>query len=257
VLTDVRHLVITCDPSGALQREHEGRANSFVVLMPGRANDEGFAMTSSFTSMLLSALLIFGGDDEASVEAIANAAESVIGDRWEEIERLALEGYRRVVYLGSGALAALARESALKLLELTAGGVISYHDSPLGFRHGPKAVLDERTLVVTFISSDPYTRRYDLDMVAELRSPAPDQVLAVTASPAVEGRALVLGGLSGLPDAFLAVPYVVVAQILALSLAVRSGTTPDNPFPSGSVNRVVQGVQIHPLDHEAHAEARP
>jgi tagatose-6-phosphate ketose/aldose isomerase len=247
VLSEVSHLVITCDPSGGLYREHQDRGGSLVVLMAPRSNDEGFAMTSSFTSMLLAALLIFGGENPAAVEALATAAESVLAEQWDRLERLAEQDYRRIVYLGSGPLAALAREAALKLLELTAGAVVSYHDSPLGFRHGPKSVLDDSTLVVTFVSSDPYTRNYDLDMLDELRALAPDRVLAVAARRPEEGSAVVLDGVEDLGDAFLAVAYIMVAQILALSFALRAGTTPDNPFPSGSVNRVVKGVRIHPL----------
>jgi tagatose-6-phosphate ketose/aldose isomerase len=152
------------------------------------------------------------------------------------------------VYLGSGPLAALAQESALKLLELTAGGVVSYHDSPLGFRHGPKSVLNDETLAVVFLSADPYTRGYDLDIVGELRAALdPSRVLAVAADAPDDVDALILPGLTGVDDGFLAVGYVVVAQILALSFALGVGTTPDNPFPGGSVNRVVQGVRIHDL----------
>jgi putative AgaS family sugar isomerase len=249
VLSDVHHLVITCDPSGALALEHEHDADSLVLAMPARSNDAGFAMTSSFTSMVLSALLVFLGDAPETVAALAAAAEAVFDDEWARIAQLADAGVKRLVFLGSGPLASLAQESALKLLELTAGSIVSYHDSALGFRHGPKAVLDAETLAVVFLSTDPYTRNYDLDIVRELRGALePARVLTVAAG-AVEGvEALVLPGLDGIDDGYLAVAYVVVAQILALSFALNVGTTPDNPFPGGDVNRVVQGVRIHSLD---------
>jgi tagatose-6-phosphate ketose/aldose isomerase len=41
---------------------------------------------------------------------------------------------------------------------------------------------------------------------------------------------------------------VLVAQLLGLSYSLQLGATPDNPFPSGTVNRVVQGVRIHEFD---------
>jgi tagatose-6-phosphate ketose/aldose isomerase len=72
-------------------------------------------------------------------------------------------------------------------------------------------------------------------------------VLAVAADAPDDVDALILPGLTGVDDGFLAVGYVVVAQILALSFALGVGTTPDNPVPGGSVNRVVQGVRIHDL----------
>ena len=252
VLTEVSHLVLTCDKSGSLFSAHADQANSKVVLMPARANDEGFAMTSSFTSMLLSSLLILGGTNDAAVISLTAAAAHILEKLQSPIQELATGAYERVVYLGSGPLAGLARESALKLLELTAGEVVSYHDSSLGFRHGPKSVLNDKTLVLVYISSDPYTRQYDLDMVAELKAAVPASNLVVITSsalsPDTSEQVLLLDGLNGLDDAFLAVAFVLVAQILALSFSLHLGLTPDNPFPGGHVNRVVKGVRIHPLN---------
>jgi tagatose-6-phosphate ketose/aldose isomerase len=151
-----------------------------------------------------------------------------------------------VVFLGSGAYTPLAQEAALKLLELTAGQVVSFHDSPLGFRHGPKAVLNDETLAVVFASADPYTRRYDLDIVAELKRTLGDKdVLVVGAGGLPEHDILGLDGLDGVDDGLAAAAAIVPAQILALSFGLAAGRTPDNPFPNGDVNRVVKGVRIH------------
>jgi tagatose-6-phosphate ketose/aldose isomerase len=218
--------------------------------MPERANDEGFAMTSSFTSMLLSVLLVFGGPHAGAVSALAEAARRILESAHDDLDALARRPIERVVYLGSGALEGLARESALKLLELTAGLVVGYSESPLGFRHGPKAILNDRTLVVVYVSSDPYTRRYDLDILAELRGgPHPQNVIAISAIPLDDAAqpAWVLAGAEGIPDAMAAIALVVYAQLLALRFSVQRGLTPDNPFPGGDVNRVVQGVHIHTL----------
>ncbi|SMQ73162.1 galactosamine 6-phosphate isomerase AgaS [Plantibacter sp. VKM Ac-1784] len=250
-LAEVHHLVITCDETGELYRRHHDRASSLTVLMPLRSNDEGFAMTSSFSSMLLSVLLILGGADDAAVQALAAGATTILDQREVDIRALANEGCERVVYIGSGPLTGLARESALKLLELTAGRIVTYYDSALGFRHGPKAVVDDSTLVVVYLSSDPYTRRYDLDIVTELRATlSPERVIAISSEP-VDGATAydwVLPELAGLDDAQLAIGYVLVAQLLGLSYSLQLGATPDNPFPSGTVNRVVQGVRIHEFD---------
>jgi tagatose-6-phosphate ketose/aldose isomerase len=258
VLSDVSHLIVTCNESGRLFRDHAGRVKSKVVLMPLRANDEGFAMTSSFSSMLLSSLLIFGGADDSAVVALSAAASRVLETVQGPAQELATRGFERVVYLGSGPLTGLARESALKLLELTAGKVVSYYDSSLGFRHGPKSVLNDNTLVIVYVSSDPYTRHYDIDIITELQSTIPAKNLVViSALPialAPEIRVLVFEELSELDDAFLAVAFVIFAQLLALSFSVQLGMTPDNPFPGGDVNRVVKGVQIYPLGNNAAEE---
>ena len=85
------------------------------------------------------------------------------------MQELAQNNYERVVYLGSGPFQSLAREATLKLGELTNGAVVTCFDSPLGFRHGPKTFINERTLVLVFVSNDPLTRKYDHDLLDELR----------------------------------------------------------------------------------------
>jgi tagatose-6-phosphate ketose/aldose isomerase len=110
-------------------------------------------------------------------------------------------------------------------------------ESALGFRHGPKAALDDRTLVVVYESNDPYTSQYDRDIIAELRRTIADRHLVTVTLPDVEG----------IDDAALALPAVIHAQLIGLQFSLALNYTPDNPFPSGEVNRVVQGAIMHPL----------
>lgn len=255
-LTEVHHLVVTCNPAGELFRRHSGTVGSLVLLMPEGANDVGFAMTSSFTCMTLATWLTLAGTaaDDGLAERLAGAAEHALTTQGGVARALAERGYDRVVYLGSGSLAGLARESALKLLELSAGQVVSYFDSALGFRHGPKAVLDGRTLALVYLSNDEYTRKYDLDIADELRRAlGKENVLAIgagTTGGLIDLDMLQIEGLDNIGDAALAVPLVVFAQLIGLHFSLALGRTPDNPFPSGDVNRVVKGVTIHALDEQ-------
>jgi tagatose-6-phosphate ketose/aldose isomerase len=251
-LSSVHHLVVTCDSNGRLAREHATSATSLVLLMPEATNDRGFAMTSSFTSMLLASWLALapseGRGPDRLEERLAAAGEQVLAES-SSFSELADRGYDRIVYLGSGPLGGLARESALKMLELTAGQVVSYFDTSLGFRHGPKAVLQDRTLTVVFLSNNPYTRRYDEDIVTELCQALGPRHVFVVAARATESVqvSLRVTGLDDADDAVLALPFVIVAQLLAVRFSLANGLTPDNPFPDGEVNRVVQGVTVHPL----------
>lgn len=245
------HLVITCDADGDLAVEHAADPRSFVLTMPPETNDTGFAMTSSFSSMLLAALLTFLPQQADAVPALVAAVETLL-DQEARIASLT-EGTERVVYLGSGALAGLAHESALKMLELTAGQVVAFHDSPLGFRHGPKALVDPSTLVVVYGSANDYTAHYDADILRELRDNGTVRVVSVGGHDADE-LAFPLDAVADLDDGFRAVAAIAFAQQLALAASVRLGCTPDNPFPGGTVNRVVQGVTIH--DHRGEAAGR-
>lgn len=250
LLSFVRHVVITCNRHGQLAQAHSERAGSLVLLMPAAANDRGFAMTSSFTSMLLAAQLALdpGSASGRYVDRLGAAADQLLAERTGQLAELAARRYRRVVYLGSGALTGLAREAALKLLELTAGQVVSYWDSPLGFRHGPKAILEQGTLCVVFVSTDPYSRRYDQDLADELRRALGDQHVVEVSAHAGDGRPTwSIGDLGRIPDPLVALPYAVLAQQFALLASLELGLTPDNPFPSGELSRVVRGVDIYPL----------
>jgi tagatose-6-phosphate ketose/aldose isomerase len=258
VLSEVHHLVVTCNAQGRLARDHAGRPKSRVLLMPAASNDRGFAMTSSFTCMTLAALLALGGEAYAGVaELLARAAESITeGDAADRtVGALVGRAPERIVFLGSGPLKGLAEESALKVLELTGGRLMGLAESSMGFRHGPKAVLDERTVAVVYVSNDPYTRQYDQDIVRELHgSLPPGNVVTVSAGSGDgtgggSGDVWPLPGLDGVEDVALALSAVVYAQLIALRASLARGMTPDNPFPSGEVNRVVQGVILHSLQN--------
>ena len=253
LLSSVRHLVITCNRHGQLAKAHSDRADSLVLLMPAAANDRGFAMTSSFTSMLLAAQLALDPDSSGGryVDRLGTAASQLLTERAGQLAGLAARRYRRVVYLGSGALTGLAREAALKLLELTAGQVVSSWDSSLGFRHGPKAFLEQGTLCFVFVSADPYSRRYDEDIADELRHALGDEHVVEVSVHADGGRPTWhIGDLGHIPDSLIALPYAVLAQQFALLASVECGLAPDNPFPSGELSRVVRGITIYSLPRQ-------
>jgi len=244
-IADIRHLIITCNGEGALARRRGDDA--CVVMLPEATHDRGFAMTSSFSAMTYAALAIFSGIGTLGErnERIAQAVETVLAGTDTAMAALAARDFERVVYLGSGPFQGLAREAALKLLELTDGGLVTIHDSTLGFRHGPKTIVNGRTLVVVFVSNDPLTRAYDLDLIAELRADkVAGAVLALSAQD-VAGETLKIHGLETAPDSDLLFPYIVPAQLFALHASLDRGLTPDTPNKAGTVSRVVQGVRIH------------
>ena len=241
----VHHLVITCNPDGALSRM--AGADGHVVRLPEETHDRAFAMTSSFSAMMLAALAIFTGVDAMHdrVGVIADLVAATIARSDRAAADLAARDFDRVVYLGSGVFEGLAREAALKLLELTDGAIPTAFDSALGFRHGPKTIVTARTLVVVFVSNDPLTRLYDLDIIEELR--ADGRCATVLPIVARDGTAdaLLVEGAGALADVDLLFPYIVPAQLFGLHCSLRLGRTPDQPNASGTVNRVVQGVRIH------------
>ncbi|MET8849908.1 SIS domain-containing protein [Amycolatopsis sp. NPDC004625] len=244
----LRHLVITCDPEGQLARRWSGAADAVVVALPDEVNDRGFAMTSSFTGMALAALLAFGVD--VDVEALARAGTAVLEEAAEHASAISGAKPARLVFLGSGPLLGLAREAALKCLELTRGEVVGIADSALGFRHGPKSVLDERTIAVVFLSTDPHARQYDVDIARELVQSLGEERVVVVGTGFGGARVWPVPSPPQVPVAGYALLAVIAAQTTALACSLALGITPDNPFPDGEVNRVVQGVVIHDFTPE-------
>jgi tagatose-6-phosphate ketose/aldose isomerase len=260
MIKDCRHLIITCNSEGALYRNTAGRKDSRALLLPEASHDRSFAMTSSFTGMLWAAALALKAVSpaHANTALLGQLAGAILPDALSRLRTLADIDFRRIIYLGSQELTGLAHESALKMLELTDGKVVAVADSPLGFRHGPKTVLNDGSMVVVFLGNDAYTRRYDEDLVAELRSDAvAARVLTLSVQPTATSNtddwvlsrgmshpnAAAAGALSGLQ---LCLPYAVFAQSLAMLRSMRLGLTPDLPNVAGKVSRVVQGVSIYP-----------
>ncbi|HIE1237892.1 TPA: SIS domain-containing protein [Enterobacter ludwigii] len=247
------HLSITCNEAGSLYQTAINSDNAYALLMPTETHDRGFAMTSSITTMMASCLAVFAPEtiNSHTFRDVADRCQTILtslGDFSQSV--FGNDPWKRIVYLGSGGLQGAARESALKVLELTAGKLAAFYDSPTGFRHGPKSLVDRETLVVVFVSSHPYTRQYDLDLLAELRRDRQAmRVVAIAAEtdPVVEaGPHILLPPARTFIDMEQAFCFLMYAQVFALSQSLRVGNTPDTPSASGTVNRVVQGVVIHP-----------
>ena len=252
VCTSVKFLNITCAPDGRLATEMQNDPDALTLLLP-KANDDGFAMTGSYSCMYLLATLLFDPSDDDSKRAWVEAASRLGRDvlRREEQVSSNVEGdFSRVTYLGSGALGGLAQEAQLKILELAAGETATSFGTSMGYRHGPKSFVDGSTLVFLFVSNDPYTRQYDLDMLNEIKADGIcKRVVAIEqdAGPLFDGVSFDLSGEEALPDGYLVLPFIVFGQTIALHNSIRVGDTPDTPSPTGQVTRVVHGVTIHPF----------
>ncbi|MGY0398452.1 MAG: SIS domain-containing protein [Ostreibacterium sp.] len=246
---------ITCNPDGALANRQEQQ--SHCCLMPKETHDKSFVMTSSFSTMLLFTDQLIRRalrQHEYDLSAVAEVSRQFNQKLLAHPSVQVAAKSHRIVYLGSNALYGAARESALKALEMTNGLVVTMAETALGFRHGPKSMINHETTVCLFISSHAYTQQFDRDMLLELLDNGhAQQVIAV----APQSVAITLPThhklqviafdaiLNDYPDTLLSVLHVQVAQIIGLALAMQYQISPDNPCPSGEVNRVVQGVTLY------------
>lgn len=259
LVDDLYQIVITCNENGKLAKNTVNDEKSLLLLMPPQTNDLGFAMTSSFTTMVLNAMAVFNINNienfSSDVDKLSNSVNDFIENNIEKVTSLSNEDFERIVYLGSSTSKGIARESALKVLELTAGKVNASYDTPLGFRHGPKSVVDDKTVSVIYISNDEYTRKYDLDLAKEMLAHKKNDKVVIVGDNIEEdilNKADYVFNVENINytvenEVLLPLQQIIFGQMLSLLKSVNLGITPDNPCPTGEVNRVVQGVILHEL----------
>ncbi len=255
---EIRHLVITCNRLGKLALEYQDHPRVRVVVLDDRTNDRSLVMTSSFTNMVLATDALISVHEplehRRECDKLVGMCRGLLSSSGSEIARVARLPFRRAVFLGSGSRFGAALESALKMLEMSAGRVATMSETYLGLRHGPMSYIDPETLVVCFLSSDPAVRAYEADLIAELnqkklglsklffgaRIPAH---LVKSSDGVIES-----GGVPGQGDHRAPVLEAVVGQLLAFFRCLEEGLQPDSPSAAGVINRVVADFPLHTVD---------
>lgn len=247
------HFIITCDADGNLAN-YKSRNPVYVFTLPPDSNDKSLAMTGSYTSMLLTGLLLAYREEQSfckmQVKLLAGVASKILNNDVELIHDLAAKGFQRAVFLGSGHLFGTATEAALKLQELTDGQIICKAESYLGFRHGPRAVINDKTLVVYFCSNDEYVINYETDLLNAMKTGNGAMFhLAIAeqhiASATIDAQITLSAGEGSLSEDFKAVCSIVPAQLLGFFKSLQLGLMPDDPSVNGTISRIVEGVTIY------------
>lgn len=255
-ISQLYNLVLVCKEDSSVANDAAGISNTLVLCLPPESCDLGFAMTCSVSCMALATWCAFGWRDMekriGQIYALADTAKKEIDGLDNLALKIAAWDFDRIVYLGSGALRGLAREAAIKMLELTAGEINAGWDTPAGFRHGPKSVICDTAVSVHLLSPVALTRRYDDDLLREMLSQRKNNKV-VAAAPLFDcvagsdleaGYSLPQG--TGEMGAYLM--GLIFVQLVALEKSLAMGNITDNPCAGGEVNRVVKGIIIYPLE---------
>lgn len=252
---NIAHVYITCNKDGKLAAE-SGKENILLLLLPEETDDKSLAMTSSFSTMLMTCMMLGHIDwleqDADYINKTIENAEVVIADYEQRLREIAERRFERGVFLGSGALKGIAEECHLKLQELTDGGVVCKFDSFLGFRHGPKAVVNDRSIVVYLMTDEEKVLRYERDLVRQVsgNNHPVAQVIVIAGNkpemPDVNADLTVQMPYDITKTEFYGItPYVLVGQLLGYYASLAHGLNPDAPSVSGNIHRVVEGVTIY------------
>jgi D-galactosamine 6-phosphate deaminase/isomerase len=251
----IHHLVLTCNEAGSLARTYRNDPRVVVVTLPEETNDQGLVMTSSFTNLVLAARFLglsTNPDRYGEVcDTLSDIAARLLEEHLGAFARIGKEPFKRALFLGSGARFGAARESSLKMLEMTAGRVTTLSETYLGVRHGPMSYVHEDTLVVCFLSSDPTLRRYESDLLREFDQKELGLLKLiigedVPADLVREGNVVIeCKGLAKLGDDNSPVIDVIAGQLLAFFRCLEEGLRPDSPSEDGVISRVVQTFALH------------
>jgi tagatose-6-phosphate ketose/aldose isomerase len=250
---EISHLVITCSRRARMLDIIRDLPNAYSVVLDDAVNDRGLAMTSSFSNMVVFGQCLAHAWSlhayDPIFKAIVNAGERFLPLAGECAQTLAASDYKRVCVLGSGALTGVAKECALKIMEMTAGRVKTMTESVLGLRHGPMAALDPETLFICLASGDARRQRYEADLLREVGSKgivAERIVVAPASSPYLSGcseRLLEIDAL--IPDLYRPPVDVLFGQLLGLYFSLAHGLKPDAPSPRGVISRVVSSFNLY------------
>ncbi len=255
----MHHIYITCNSDGALALRAPKALKTQLCLMPPETHDVSFVMTSSFSSMLLFTYGLFQKAVLKNLDfdyaVLAKQSDAIAQNFYDHPLFNKLDTIKRIVYLGSNNLFGAAQEAALKAIEMTQGKIVTMAETSLGFRHGPKSIINHKTMVCVFVSSDPYTQLFDKDIIAELIADDDVAQIVIFANADffqkfsfVEDKVLQIPfdeALNNYNDAAMAALFVNYAQIIGFNIALNLGFSPDNPCPGGQVNRVVKGVTLY------------
>ena len=246
----IAHIFITCNADGDLAKR-KGE-NILCVLLPPETNDLSLAMTSSYSTMLLSCSMIANIDKleehRKYIETISKCVAAAMEKYEAKIEELTHRDFKRAIFLGSGPLQGVAEECRLKLQELTDGAVMCAFDSFLGFRHGPKALVNPDSLLVYLVSPIEKIRRYEIDLIHQIQAnnSVKASVVVCTNDPGVPSDLTIeLGFSNDMPACYGCVAYVFAGQMLGMFKSINSGLCPDTPSVSGNISRVVEGVKLY------------
>jgi tagatose-6-phosphate ketose/aldose isomerase len=247
------HIMITCDAAGKLAG-YQSKSSKLIILLPPEANDKSLAMTGSYSGMLLCGLLVARLNEieklKPQIEILCQYGSRILDQYSSRLKEAASLDFKRAIFLGSGPFYGTATESQLKLQELTDGNIICKNDSYMGFRHGPKAVTNETTLMVFILSNNSFVQNYEKDLVLSMKKgKKPLFTIGVFESP-VNGLEFDLNiklsdSGKNLDEELLTVCDILPGQLIGFYKSLAFGLKPDSPSVSGAISRVVENVNIY------------
>jgi glucosamine--fructose-6-phosphate aminotransferase (isomerizing) len=222
----IRTIAVTC-------YEHEQLAQSCTLpIVLEAAAEKSTVMTRSFSSMLLALQFLAASiADKGPLLEELRLLPALCAEMFDRVPGLVrdfvssndLENYS---FLGQGPFFGIANEAMLKVMESSCSYAEVFHS--LEFRHGPKSIVNPRSLVGLFLSDDAYAA--ELDLLEEMKALGAT-TMAVTAKATARVRAatdLLIETPTASQYSRLAA-CALPGQLLGLYAGLKKGLDPDSP----------------------------
>jgi glucosamine--fructose-6-phosphate aminotransferase (isomerizing) len=218
---------ITC----AEQSELQLACGQSIVLLA--ADEKSTVMTRSFSSMLIALQYLAArlAGNSSFLQALDRAAKSLgsritgIAEAMEYfVQKHAVDDY---IFLGQGAFHGIAREAALKVMEMSCSYSQFFHT--LEFRHGPKAIVSPATCLTFFLSKTGYEA--EMEVLEEMKELG-GVILTIcqTASASLKRSSDLVIELPAEGDELASLASSIVpAQLFGFFCGIRKNLTPDQP----------------------------
>lgn len=220
-------IAISCAPGQKLEE-----LATLSIVLP-QADEHSTVMTRSFTSMLLALQYLaasLGGKTEFvnALSALPEPAGKILQSMPARVrEFVDAHHFSDYVCLGQGPYYGLACESMLKLTEMSCSYAQCFH--PLEFRHGPKSIVAQETLITFLLSETGYDA--EREVLEEIKALGGTTLVIANR---VESRAraaadLVIEMDCDLPEYARLAPFVFGGQLMGLYTGLQKGLDPDRP----------------------------
>jgi glutamine---fructose-6-phosphate transaminase (isomerizing) len=218
---------ITCAENSELEQACD------ISIVLRSADEQSTVMTRSFTSMLLSLQVLAArqtGDAEF-VDALRRMAEEfalripAIAQQVEDF--VASHSFADYVFLGQGPFHGIAREAALKVMEMSCSYSQFFH--ALEFRHGPKAIVGPATCLTFFLSDS--AEEAETEVLEEMKELGGVTIAVCKRANGTIRQAadLVIEIGQGGNELVRLAPSTVPCQLLGYYSGIAKGLNPDQP----------------------------
>ncbi|HXL02974.1 MAG TPA: SIS domain-containing protein [Candidatus Atribacteria bacterium] len=213
---------VSCEENSSLLK-----AADYQISLPF-AHEESVVMTQSFPSILLSFLFLSLLESKSTdnLSLLPEILEKYLSSGEKTIKDLVSNlSFDKFIFLGNGPYYGIAWEGSLKLKEMSLTSTETFHF--LEFRHGPKSVVDEKTLIIALSSQRAFS--WEKEVMMEMMDLGAT-ILHLGKNPLNSPRAIEITFSEEILDDFsLPVLYLPFLQLLGYYRAKNKGLNPDTP----------------------------